>query len=75
MWQTFGLLALVVYLALNALLVRRSLFISWGFGTDPADPRWLLTDTVLLLCYATFFMLMMRAFELLAMMEYFGGNS
>ncbi len=64
---TFGLLSLVVYLAVNALLVRAVL----GGG----DPLWLLADTVLLLSYGAFFTLMTRAFELLAMMEYFGGTS
>jgi hypothetical protein len=74
----FGLLALMVYLIVYALIVHR--VIPFGeeyvlIGGPGKDPRWLATDTALLLCYATFFTLMTRAFELLAMIEYFRGDS
>jgi hypothetical protein len=70
---TFGLLALLVYYGVITLLEAntRGELLGWAVK----DPRFFITDTVLLLCYTTFFTLMTRTFELLAMMEYFRGES
>jgi hypothetical protein len=70
---TFSLLAVLVYHGVITLLEANDR--GERFGWAVRDPRWFITDTILLLCYATFFTLMTRAFELLAMMEYFGGDS
>ncbi|MBI4791088.1 MAG: hypothetical protein HY782_29000 [Chloroflexi bacterium] len=72
-WPSFvvAILALIIYVGIYS-LVANGFFMSqfgWGYETDP---RWLLTDVLLLLSYSIFFALMTRAFVLLGMLEYFG---
>jgi hypothetical protein len=76
----FGLLALLIYYGVITLLTVNFFggVLGWGEGIKGGpvrDARWFITDTILLLCYATFFTLMTRAFELMAMREYFRGDS
>ena len=72
-WLSFtaGLLALIVYFAVNFGMYP---IYYEPFGVFDGDPRLLIGDLALLLSYSAFFALVTRAFMLLAMIEYSAGD-
>ena len=65
-----GLASLIVYLGVHFAAKSGLYFRTFGWLSE--DPRWILSDIVLLLMYTAFFVLVTRAFVILGVLEYFG---